>query len=236
MSERIVIDPEQLRRLASRMKGATLLLSSTTRDLASRALPSMPPSVASLVSDSMARVNAEVQDLAAGLTREAGGLLARATWAELGQGDPAGWMSGGVEARAAGHGGGPDPVGVLPPFSEAQLERAQQWAVDEIADDDTLGDVGESDEAELRDLVGRDLTEAQQIVAEDLHQLSYISHGMPEIGDVLWGPDATSEAIAEGALGTALDHLSDEPTGIGIIGCIAVGGGLDLPDEPGVRP
>lgn len=238
MSDRIVIDPEDLRRVATRMRGAALLLSSTGRELASRSLPTMPQAVAALVAESLARVNAEVQDLAAGLVREAGHLLGRATWAEIDGGHSAGWLSprsGELVFQAAGD---VDPAAHLPVGAEEQVARAEAWAVDLVtADDPPPADAGVGDASDLRRLLARGFSAPDEAVPPaSLGDLTLVAESAPEVVDArALGGALPAPSVGGGALGSALTEVASSPTGAGILGCISVGAGTESA-EPASDP
>lgn len=227
MSERIVIDPEELRRLATRMRGAALLLSSTGRELASKPLPSMPSALGALVAESLARVNGEVQDLAAGLVREAGHLLGRATWAEIGGGHPGGWMSapGGIASDAQAE---LDPTAPVLVASNEQLAHAEVWAVDLVNRDEVVleGD----DAAELRRLVLDGSPTPEEATVAPLGDLTLAAGDAPEVVEVGFLAEGLPlPAVGGGAVGSAFTEVASTPTGTGILGCITVGVGIDAP-------
>lgn len=225
MSDRIVIDPEELRRLAARMRGAALLLSSTGRELASRPLPSMPSAVGALVVESLARVNGEVQDLAAGLVREAGQLLGRATWADIGGGYPGGWPAGpagiAIETQAE-----LDPTTPVLVASDEQVARAEDWAIDLVSREE-VGPEGD-DAADLRRLLLDDSQASEDVPAEPLGELSLAAGEAPTVVEAgLLAERMPPPAVGEGAVGSALSEVAATPTGAGILGCITLGVGID---------
>lgn len=222
MSDRIVIDPDGLRRMAARMRGAALLLSSTRRELASRSLPAMPSAVAALVAESLARVNAEVQDLAAGLVRDAGHLLARATWAEIGGGGPAAWPS-----HDAG-GSSVDTVTAAAPthvssLSDEQVTRAEGWAIERV--DTAEVALSDDDASALRRIVAEHFSGAHDDVRPaPLGDLTLTGSDAPVDDGSVAGPVPSPEA-GGGALGNAFTEVASTPAGAGILGCLAVGMG-----------
>lgn len=247
MGDRIVLDPGDLRQLATRMRGASVILSVAGREVATRPLPAMSSGVASAVTEVIRRANAELQELAVELLHEAGELFARATWAELGGGEAVAWLIPGFHrAPSALHGASASavltPASALPPVSERQLVRSGRWAIsllDEMEDprqvlDERTAEAG----GEVDDVLGSDLIKSARAFAEEnpVERLgAFISHtgeafglyehhgrGLPEAQP---GTDASAGAgAAGGVLGVAFSGAALGPTGAGLVGCLVVGG------------
>lgn len=185
----------------------------------------MPASVAALVRESLARVNGELQDLALGLTHDAGDLLGRATTVELGEGQPSGWSSpwghsapdvaGDVGAAAVPHG-----------LSDEQLARAEAWSLDILDRVDASAGEDAEGASDLRREVGDGLS-AGAGEPSALGEMSVTTEGAPDLSGPLWELDVLSGA-GQGALAIAMSELSADPAGVGILGCIAVGGDFEL--------
>lgn len=90
--ERVVVDPEELRRVGLEMRRAAAMLSAAGRSLATRPLPIMPSGVETGLSDAIRHANGELQDLASELLQEAAQLFERATRAELGGTSSVAWL------------------------------------------------------------------------------------------------------------------------------------------------
>ena len=228
-SDRIVIDPDGLRRLAAGMRGASTLLTSTARRLVRRPLPTMPAGVAGMVVETLSRVDAELQDLATGLVRDAGTLLARANQAELGRFERVGWHGRGLQRFEL-------PVGDPDAGSAGgdQTGYAEMWSIELLSDaSDSMGSEptgGESldvasvfDRDVSADLPGNLLGEFTLTAAAGYDALQ------------LQEPDATDGPGSPGAggvLGVALQHAVADPSGTGILGCVLVGADIgDLEDD-----
>ncbi len=227
---RIVVDPESLRRFASRIRGAATLLSSTGRQLASRPLPAMPASLSAIVSESIARANSELQELTAGLVRDAGDLYRRATWAEADVAPRPAWSFGETE-RWLDPGADVADDETQETVSEARLETAEAWS---------LGIVERSPGAVGEDAPALDVSDLRSLVAADLAEVSEQSpsDGSPSVAlaseaavGVLADPARAASAAGSAALGNAFGDIAATATGVGILGCITVGGGFDAPDQ-----
>lgn len=204
MTDRIVIHPEGLRLMASRMRGTAELLSATGRDLEHRHLPAMPAAVASVVTESLARANRELQDLSAALVREGGLLSVRATWAEMGEREP-GWRGVGAFGE---------------PGSSPAATDTERWsvAVIEGAEEPMQAAVGD-DSTRLREMVGGTVEPGGS--GEGLGDpLFEVGIHAPDVAVA----DTPAGRLASGAaLGNVLSETGSGPTGAGILGCIAVG-------------
>lgn len=238
---RIVVDPGSLRLMASRMRGAATLLSSSGRQLGSRPLPAMPAGLASIVSETATRASAELHDLAAGLVRDAGMLYVRAAWAEAEMTSTSPWTplpgDGWHDAAAPG-----DPADAQPPAPASGVEAAEVWSlgfVDSSFDSATASaDSAAPEVSELRRAVAADLAAAPHrtlgsvpVSVTDLNRA-----GLDLFGNLA---DAEGRASASGAagLGNALEEMTDSATGLGVLGCIRVGADetveLDGSGDPG---
>jgi hypothetical protein len=85
LSGRIVVDPDELRRFASRLTEASVEYTSTARALAAIALPVMPLPVADRVIQAVARAADGLNRLADEMLQESGDLYRRAASAEWGE-------------------------------------------------------------------------------------------------------------------------------------------------------
>src|SRR4029453_8652426 len=83
MSGRIVIDPTELRRGATRIRDASSELSVAARSLGSLSMPEMPAGVAGEVEAGIASVSSQLQGMAPTLSEDAVELERRAVWAEI---------------------------------------------------------------------------------------------------------------------------------------------------------
>ena len=211
MSDRIVVDPESLRLVASRMRGGAELLSSTGRGLARRHLPAMPAAVVSIVTDALARVNAELQDLSAELVRESGLLSARAMWVELGERE-IGWTGGGAFADAW-----PDDATAMEPGSP---ERAERWSIEVLEGAGEPMPLGDEDATRLRELVG--LHGPVEPADDAMGDIAFAGGGA-DAPDDPFVATASGRLASGAALGNILNETETGPTGAGILGCIAVG-------------
>lgn len=235
---RIVIDPEDLRRVAVRMRGAALLLSGAGRNLAARALPAMPPGLSAMVSGVVCDANIELQDIAAELVEEAHMLSARATWAELGGGDAVSWLVPGLHRFPAAPAPA-SPVDAAPPTTDEQIVAGTEWAI-EILDgmhssveavDDEIERLGsKADEVFGKNVVDAIETYADELPVKALGRFTLAAGAALDVAqhwDEGWleaGGRAGLNA-GGGALGTGLCMLFLSPTGWGVVGC-AIGGGL----------
>lgn len=245
---RIVVDPQQLRELATRMRGAALLLSSTGREVAVGSRPPMPAGVVGAVGEMAAHVNAELQDLALELMQEATMLLARATWAELGGGAPNAWLVPGLHLAPPRLPGGhePSPISTLFPADDERLIAGERWAV-EILDGmqdpidpsseegDGLGGAGDVFASDLMEFADEFAGEIPPSTLGGLMlgagaALDLYEHGPegPPERVAGWGLSAGS-AAAGGGLGVLFSSAALGATGIGLAGCLIAGGlGADL--------
>lgn len=242
---RIVLDPDDLRQLATRMRGASLILSLAGRDVATRPLPAMSTGVAAAVTEVICRANKELQDLAGDLLQEAEALFARATWAELGGGEAIAWLIPGLHHAASTAPGASaaapvTPASALPPVSEQQLVRSEQWAItllNEMEDplqvlDDQAAKLGD----EVDDVFGAELVKfADEIPVKTLGAFTMAAgaaldvyehreEGIPEARGRA-GVSAGAGA-AGGALRVAFCEAALGWTGVGLAGCLLVGGAL----------
>lgn len=214
MNQRIVVDPEALRLVASRIRGGAESLSAAGRGLIGRHLPAMPAALASIVIEALGHANRELQDLSAALVREAGLLSARATWVELGGGE-AGWP------RASSFGdawlGDPGPSG------DERSERVEGWSVEVLERaEEPIGAAGDEDAARLREMV-----EAAPGPAESPNGAGWrdVTFAEADPGDAVLASHTSPRAAGGALLGNVLSETEAGPTGAGILGCIAVGFG-----------
>ena len=235
---RIVIDTEEVRNVAARLRGGALLLSSAGRELAARPLPSAPPTVAAAVSEVICRANAELQDLATELIAEATTLSARATWAALGGGEEIAWLIPGLRSYPTAQPMPENPSEALAPVTDEQIRASSEWAV-EILDGmhDSMREVNEeidklgpkADEVFGREVVAFVDGYADELPVKALGRFTLaagVALDVVEHWDRGWkeaGARAGMSA-AGGALGTGLCMLLAAPTGPGILGCVLVGG------------
>lgn len=235
---RIVIDPDDLRRVAVRMRGAALLLSGAGRALAARALPPMPPGLSAIVSEAVCDANSELQDIAAELVEEAHMLSARATWAELGGGDAVSWLIPGLR-RFPAAAAPATPVDAAPVTTDEEIRAGSEWAI-EILDGmhssvEALDDEIERLGSKADEVFGKNVVEAVETYADELPVKALgrftlaagVAVDVAQHWDEGWleaGGRAGLNA-GGGALATGLCMLFFSPTGWGIVGC-AIGGGL----------
>lgn len=225
MSERIEIDPEGLRLLATKMRGAAAMLSETGRALGTRSSPPMPAQVAALVTEVVTRANSELQDLALELDGEAQAVAARATWAELGGGDVA-WLLPGLYRFRAPADGRLAPDAVLVPVTDDEIMRAERWAID-LLDGMAYPIDGSALEAArlgAGDAPGADLLGfADGYAAEvPLHTVgSVVSSDI----DLDARSTASSDGAAVGALGSFVVDPSQGASALGLSAGLIVGSG-----------
>lgn len=253
--DRIVLDPEDLRQVATRMRGASVMLSGVGRDLAARPMPTMPSGVAAAVSEVVCRANAELQDLALELFQEAGTLFARATWAELGGGDAVAWLIPGLHyTPGALPGAAPaTPVSALPAVTEEQLLRSEEWAAHVLNDmhdslqllDQEAGRFG----GKVDEVFGADLIRFADEYADEIPvkalgaftlaagiALDVYEHRKEGIAEAIGRAGISAGAgAAGGAVGVALCEATLGWTGVGLVGCLVVGsaGGAWVGDQLG---
>lgn len=236
---RIVINPDDLRHVAVRMRGAALLLSGAGRDLAARQLPAMPPALLGLVTDVMRDANATLQDLSLELVADAQLLAARATWAELGGRDAVAWLIPGLRR----HPSVPlpeTPSAPVAPVPDEEVRAGSEWAIeilDAIHDsvqriDGEIARFGEDAEVVFgRDLVRLVNEHADEMPLKALGKFTLAAGAAVDVAehwDEGWRQPAVRAGMsaAGGALGTGLCMLLAAPTGPGVVGCLFVGGGF----------
>ena len=107
------------------------MLSAAGRALATRPLPVMPAGVENTVADAIRRANGELQDLASELLHEAGALMERATWAELGGTSSVAWLMPGLSYLPSSMPGPSHLTGVSTwgAGAEGALWPSERWAV-----------------------------------------------------------------------------------------------------------
>lgn len=239
---RIVIDPEDLREVAIRLKGGAALLSGAGRELAQRSTPAMPPSLAAHVTETVCRANAALQDLAVELVRTAGELSARATWAELGGGEAIAWLIPNLYYLPASSERPLTPTSELPAVTDEQIRESTEWAVEtldgmygsmQLLDDEATA-VGSG----VDDVFGAELIKfadeyADEIPVKALGKLTVLAgialdtyeHRDEGMGEALSRAGVTAGGSwAGGALGVAFCEAVFGVTGVGLVGCLFVGG------------
>ena len=223
------------------MRGAAVLLSGAGRELATNHPPEMPPGLSSLVTETICRANAALQDLAIELIREAEMLSARATWAELGGGEAISWLIPGLRYYPPSPRAEPlGPSDELPPVTDAQIMRSTEWAVqllDGMHDSrEELGEEARRLGDAVEEVPGESLLKfadeyAEELPVKALGKFTLAAGVAPDVYEHLdqgW-VEAGSRArmsAGGGALGILACEAIFAPTGAGIIGCIFVGGGL----------
>lgn len=238
---RIVVDPDDLRDVATRMRGAAVLWSGAGRRLALRELPAMPSGLGPLVTETICRANAVLQDLAVELIREAEVLSARATWAELGGDQAISWLIPGLHPYAPSPRAEPiGPSDELPPVTDAQIMQSTEWAVQLL---DGMHDSMEKLDDEARrlggaveDVPGKSLLKfadeyADELPVKALGKFTLAAGAALDVyehWDQGWVEAGSRAGMSAGggALGTLACEALFAPTGVGILGCIFVGGGL----------
>lgn len=216
---RITIDPEDVRGLATRMRGGAFIFANSGRSLAQISLPPMPASLAAHVSEAICDANAALQDLAVELVEDAVQLEARASWAELGGGAETAWLIPGLRRYPSLPTVPTTPVAEPTAVTEEQISASQAWAKELL--DGMDGADGPSGQEMDRDVIDTVEAHADQIPIKPLGDFSLAS-GVAPVGDehlleVGLGLDS-------GALGTGLGILHSSPTGWGIVGCLLAGG------------
>lgn len=239
---RIEIDPEDLRRVATRMRGAALLLSGAGRELAVSELPSMPPGLRALVTEVACRANAELQELATELVKEAATLTARATWAELGGGAEIAWLIPGLRSYPAGLSPPAGPAAPLPPVTDEQIRASSEWAMqllDEMHDsiqllDEQASELGDEVDDAFGSKVARFADEyADEIPVKALGKVTLLAglaldvyehrrEGVPEAA--ARGGISLGMGAGGGALGVLACEAIFGITGVGLVGCLVAGG------------
>lgn len=231
--DRIVVDPDDLRRAAVRMRGAALLLSGTGRELGARPLPGMPAGVRGKVTETLRRANAELQDLASELMDEAALLGARARWADLG-GDVIGWLLPGFHRLSPAGMAGEGPAALLSPATSEQLEARSEWTgqvleglrphveSDSTAADPFAGMIAEANADELDEASERALGRLTLAGGMALDDVDAWGQG--------WAAEETQAVTAEG-----LDEAGLGPTLTGILACMVAGSGSEAAGEGPAR-
>lgn len=236
--DRILIDTDEVRQVATRMRGGALLLSSAGRELAARPMPSAPPTVAAAVSEVICRANAELQDLATELISEGTTLAARATWADLGGGEEIAWLIPGLRSNPAVQAMPESPSQPLAPVTDKQIRGSAEWAIEILEGmhdsmrevDEEIGRLG----ARADDVFGREVVAfvdeyADEVPVKALGRFTLaagVALDLAEHWDRGWKEAGARAGVsaAGGALGTGLCMLLVAPTGPGILGCVFVGG------------
>ena len=237
---RIVIDPDGVRRLATRMRGGAFIFSNSGRTLAGTVLPPMPASLADHVSEAIREANAALQDLAVELIEDAVHLEARATWAELGGGAETAWLIPGLRRYPSLPTVSATLVDEVAAVTEEQIRASQEWAV-EMLDGmpDSVGALADDHRAD--DHFGKSVvdvieTYADEIPIKPLGGFTLVAAAVAEMGE--HGGGARGELGAQsgidagsGAVGSSLSILFSSPTGWGVAGCLLAGGLVTPPFE-----
>jgi len=213
--QRVVIVPDDLRDLSSRLRDAAEELSWGGRRLVTTLLPEMPPGVAGLVGDAIYRVNAELQELAIEFEDEARVLTARAAWAELGGGAGLGWLLPGLARfpqlgsalRGPGH--------LIAASSDIEPADGHRWAEELL---DRMPAPGERTPVEIELTTG-----PTDPYDHPLGEFSLTGSDLSSLEPVAAMVDASG--AVEGALRSGLSTDSSDPVAAGVAGCILVGFG-----------
>lgn len=228
---RIEIDPEGLRLLATKLRGAAAMLSETGRALGTRSSPPMPAPVAALVTEVVVRANSELQDLALELHEEAQGLVARATWAELGGGDVA-WLLPGPYRFRAPAAGPLAPDAVLVPVTDDEIMRAERWATDLL---DGMGHEKDGSAQEAARLGVGDAPGAQLLRFADGYAAETLLNTVGSVIATDIDLDARSapgsDVAAVGALGSLVVDPSHGASVLGLSAGLIVGSGDGFDEE-----
>ncbi|MFP5352113.1 MAG: hypothetical protein ACLGIB_06085 [Actinomycetota bacterium] len=228
-SSRIVIDPEGVRRLATRMREGASAFSDSGRRLAQAPTPPMPVGIAARLGQAISEANAALQDLAVDLIEDAAHLEARATWAELGGGADTAWLIPGLRRYASLPSMPATPVGETAAISEDRIRGAQRWAIETL---DAMPDPGSALGDEVGAVIDRGVVDAIEAFADEmpvtaLGGFTLAAAAAPDVAEpwIEGSLDAGSNA-GSGALGSGLRMLFSSPTGWGVAGC-ALAGGMD---------
>jgi hypothetical protein len=201
VSGRIVVDAEELRRLASRLSEAAAECAATARTLATTAFPPMPVAVSELVVEGVTQAAEGLHRLANEMLQDSGDLYIRAAAAETG------------EARSAArqpweyYGSGPEP-------HEASSHRWAGDLLDRMGPQDEVVAGEQLDPAALASVVS-DQSEAtgslEPLVVE------WMGPGLPLAR-------ASAPTIrGDSGVGHLLSIAPDHP-GLGLIACLRTGG------------
>ncbi len=244
MSDRIVIDPDELRDVAVRARGTGELYGSVARSLSSRPLPLMPPALGALVNESIARINVELHDLAAELVEESRSLLARAAWVELGEAAAPAWLIPTFGRYAVMGSRAPDRTGeALAAAGDQELAGMESWALellDRMGDRSGLCDADGSGSGDVMDpaLIELVARHAEGSTIEPVEGLRFALSGTVGVHESMDPVTSLGAGMTEamgtatGALGTALVGDIEGASGVGIVGCLAIGAGVTgLVDE-----
>ena len=222
--DRVVIDPEELRRVATKMRGGAEMLSSAGRHLATRPQPGLPGELATHVARALQSANRELQELSLELVQTAGELAARATQAELGEVDPVAWLIPGL------HGFGSlfelrGGATLSPSGRFIDVPQGPAWA--EVA----LRDMSPLQPA-LEDIDLDDFADALQGSEQGLTEMPPAG-AMLDLYAELGGEPASDTGATRGALGIAFDDADLGPTGLGLMGCLLSGSADVSADDAG---
>ena len=231
-AERIVIDPENVRALATRMRGGAFIFSNSGRTMAQGVLPPMPGNLAAHVSEAICEVNAALQDLAVELIEDAVHLEARATWAELGGGAGTAWLIPGLRRYPSLPDVPTSPVAEVPDVTEEQIRAGQEWAIEMLDGMPETRSVsnGETDRLHA-DAMGAIETDPDELPIKPLGHFTLAAEGVDFRRQGSAELVASVGPAAGGAIGSGLGALLASPTGGGILGCLITGGLLGTDEE-----
>lgn len=226
-SDRVVIEPEELRRVATKMHGGAEILSSAGRHIATRPIPDLPGGLESHVAKVVQQANSELQELSLELVQTAGELTARATQAELGEIDSIAWLMPNLRGLVSF-----DPRGSAMFPSPGRLlggsRDLESWAERTLRDMDAPVR-GDEDGFDLAAFVGE--------LEDPSHGLGDMPTGvMPELSGEHSGDAHPQTGAARGSLAVAFDATGLGPTGLGLLGCLLAGDADQLADPPVIDP
>lgn len=212
------------------------MLTSTARALTRRSLPAMPAAVAGVVAETVANVDGELRDLAAGLVGDAGMLLARANRAELGRFERVAWLAPSVHGFDTGDVAALEADAVF--SGRDQAHQAEAWSIELLNDapDSMASDPSGPDSLDVDIVLGPDVSSDADLPSDPLDGFTltaaagYDALQLQDRDDV----DGPRSPAAGGALRVALQDAVGDPTGTGILGCILVGGDMEtVSDDDG---
>ena len=222
--DRVVIDPEELRRVATKLRGGAEMLSSAGRHLATRSQPELPSELATHVARALQGANRELQELSLEMIQAAGELAARATQAELGDIDPVAWLIPGIH----GFGSLFDLRGgttLSPSGRFTDVPQGPAWA--EVA----LQDMSPVQPA-LEHIELDDFADALQGSEQGLAELPPAGAMLDLYAELGREPESDTGAT-RGALGIAFDDADLGPTGLGLMVCLLSGSADASADDAG---
>ena len=220
-SDRVIIDPEELRRVANRMRGGAEMLSGAGRHLATRPMPQLPVGLEGHVASILLGANRELQELSLELVQTAGELSGRATQAELGEIDSIAWLMPGTHGLVSLFA----PRTPLLSLTGRSLESAphrEDWA------ESVLQRMGSLEPPRDR-FIADDFADVVQGPDQDLGDMS---GGGMMLDFVDQGSSAPESGTSQGAVSVTFDQVDLGPTGIGLAQCLVAGTGDDT-QEPG---